>query len=215
MDYITPRRHMGAHYILVHECAGEEIRFFDPYDDGYHSLSVEELREATSPSEESIQYEGWVAIYRDNLNDSSGKLVSLLDCIQQRIFRCRDTLENLKEFKSRDISLVSRLAMKIAFQGILQSDFYQANGYKENVAFYRKHRMACSAFLTWGLVKYYRAMAAIYSWLYAKRFPISSRQWELFLSLYRVGLKFELLDYLRIHTLIRIRIKANKKFYWR
>lgn len=214
IDYISPRRHMGAHYILIHEYTKEGVCFFDPYDDEYHLLSTEMLKEATSPSEKSVQHEGWMVIYRDDSNDIGDRAVSLLDCVQQRILRCRETLSNLEEFKSKNISPVSRLAIKIAYQGILQSDFYRANGYKENEVFYRNHRIVCSAFLARMLARYYRAIASIYGWFYVKRFPVTSIHWRSFLNLYRLGLKIELVDYLLIYGLIWLGIKTDKRYYW-
>ncbi len=214
LEYIQPRHHMGAHYIIIQQCSKDMVSFLDPFDDNWHTLSIEQLEEATHPPERKVQYEGYLTICVNTAKRMKIRSVSLLDCFQQRIERCRETLVQIRYFSSNSIPDVSRLAVKLSMQGILESDFYRANGYRENLIFYRKQKMMFSIVSTRLLVNYFRAIAFASLWLYRRHFRISMLHWQILLFLYMLGMRVELLHYLCIRHCIRTGWMTNKRFFW-
>jgi len=83
-----------------------------------------------------------------------------------------------------------------------ESDFNKMNGRLENWEFFTQERMPVSAAIEIAIIGYYRALALVFTWIYARRIEITRRRWVIFVNLYIVGLKIELLRYQTLKAVI-------------
>jgi hypothetical protein len=204
LDYITPRRHMGAHYIIINDIVGDYLSYADPYDDSEHTVSIDDLELWTSPPHRPVQYMGYSVAFIDTSIVPKKSLLTLDTVLGQRIANIQSTIETIGEFK-RVPSLSSkaqRFFLKLALGGMSESDFNKMNGRLENWEFFTQERMPVSAAIEIAIIGYYRVLALVFTWIYARRIEITRRRWVIFVNLYIVGLKIELLRYQTLKAVI-------------
>ena len=204
LDYIKPRRHMGAHYIIIHDAFDTLFMYFDPYDRGEHVVSAEELEAWTSPSHPSVQYMGYSVTFIDPSVDSKRPPLTLETILDQRIANIRTTIRNIGGFKVTAplSSRAYRFFLKLALGGMSNSDFNKKNGRLENKEFFIHKRMLISAALETAIIGYYQALLRAFEWIYIKGIEITRRRWIVFMNLYIIGLRIELSRYQALKAIV-------------
>lgn len=207
LRYITPRRHMGAHYIVIYDVFGGELEYFDPFDQRKHVMRAGDLELWTSPSQPAVQHMGRTVLFADCSYRSSMEEISLDSILVQRTHLIRSTIRTMRGFRRHSVSSTRalRFFLKIALSGMKYSDFKARNGRLENWDFFAHHDMPISAVLERAIIGYYCFVSKAFGLMYVKKFTISKMHWFAFLSLYIAGLRFELIRY----QILRMTIKHS------
>ena len=204
LDYITPRRHMGAHYIVVNDIVGDHLSYADPYDDSEHTVSIDDLKLWTAPPYHPVQYMGYSVAFIDTSIIPKRSLLTLDAILSQRIAKIQNTIKTIRKFRRVSMlpSEAQRFFLKLALGGMSESDFNKMNGRFENWEFFTQKKMSVSAAIEIAIIGYYRTLAMVFTWIYAKGIEITRRRWLIFVNLYIVGLKIELLRYQTLKSVI-------------
>ncbi|WKR22090.1 hypothetical protein AIF0345_2030 [Actinomyces israelii] len=209
LSYITPRRHMGAHYIVIHDVLDAELKYFDPFDQQEHVMTVSDLKLWTAPFQPAVQYMGYVVLFVDSSvgcsYSSSAEELSFSSILARRIELIRSTIQTIRGFRHHSVSSTRalRFFLKLALGGMSYSDFNARNGRLENREFFMHHNMPVSAVIENGVISYYRLLFKVFSLMYVKKFEITRSHWLIFLSLYIGGLRLELFRYQFLQTMCK------------
>lgn len=101
LDYIEPRRHMGAHYILIRDKIEGAFEYFDFYDQSEHLVSIEELKQWTTPRQNPVQYMGYSVLFTEPTVGGSRPGPTLEEVLGWRISMLRSTIATMRDFKMR------------------------------------------------------------------------------------------------------------------
>lgn len=160
LSYITPRRHMGAHYIVIHDVLDAELKYFDPFDQQEHVMTVSDLKLWTAPFQPAVQYMGYVVLFVDSSvgcsYSSSAEELSFSSILARRIELIRSTIQTIRGFRHHSVSSTRalRFFLKLALGGMSYSDFNARNGRLENREFFMHHNMPVSAVIENGVISY-------------------------------------------------------------
>ena len=128
LSYITPRRHMGAHYIVIHDVLDAELKYFDPFDQQEHVMTVSDLKLWTAPFQPAVQYMGYVVLFVDSSvgcsYSSSAEELSFSSILARRIELIRSTIQTIRGFRHHSVSSTRalRFFLKLALGGMSYSD---------------------------------------------------------------------------------------------
>lgn len=215
LDYILPKRHMGAHYVVVkHVSEDHVITYFDYYDKKMHTMTLSELKSATEETENVIQYEGYVVLYNEFLDSHLENVCDkeIKDILEIRVRNLEESIDFLKKQIEEHVKdeRLCKFYFKLALGGITYSDFRQQNGRYENYEFFKSLNLKFEKFAAFLICKMYVAFALIEGVAY-KKSVITERRWKLFCRRYMRITKFELWFYRKVlgrHKLISKHLKA-------
>lgn len=194
LDYLEPKRHMGAHYVCVEAVSEEVIFYFDFVDNNRHSIAIATLEKATERTDHPYQYMGRTVLFKDESGtpDISLNFTKIGQILSRRVEHLNESLLYIREFIQRNVKdqKLCHFYLKIALGGITYSDFFKKNGRYENYLFLKKVGMHISAAFAWMFCNVYVILAYLFFLLY-KRTTTTERQWKLFCRIYSWILRAE------------------------
>lgn len=200
LDYITPRRHMGAHYVFVEAITDSRIRYLDFFDKKMHELSLKIFEKATEKPEHPYEYMGYTVFYSQTENSSldlNEKFIKKI--LSKRVDYLYSSLDKIRGFAVTPVKdpRLCKFYLKIAIGGIINSDFYKKNGRFENYLFFRELGLMIPCATAKMIYGCYVLLAYLFIGVY-KTTKTTEKQWKSFCRLYALILRYELRFYSKL-----------------